>query len=120
MVGALLSLLLCQLAGEIVARALALPLPGPVVGALILLVLLGLRRRIPDALARTSHGLLVHLSLLFVPAGAGIIVHAARIKSEILALSVALIVSTGLSIAVAALVFVWTDRLLNREPKAPS
>jgi holin-like protein len=113
MIEAGILLLLCQLAGESIVRALAAPIPGPVVGALFMLAFLAIRRRVPDTLGRTSHDLLANFSLLFVPAGAGIILHAARLEAEALALITALIGSTALTIAVAALVFVGVDRLLG-------
>ena len=36
MLAALATLLVCQLAGEVIVRALSLPLPGPVVGMALL------------------------------------------------------------------------------------
>lgn len=113
MIEAGILLLLCQLAGESIVRALDMPVPGPVLGAVFMLVFLGFRRRVPDNLGKTSHDLLANFSLLFVPAGAGIILHAARLEAEAFALIAALIGSTALTIAVAALVFVWVDRLMG-------
>jgi holin-like protein len=113
MIEAGILLLLCQLAGESIVRALDAPVPGPVLGAIFMVAFLGLRRRVPDNLARTSHDLLANFSLLFVPAGAGIILHAARLEAEAVALITALIGSTALTIAVAALVFVGVDRLIR-------
>ena len=43
MLGALVLLLGCQLAGDTVARAIALPVPGPVLGMALLFGLLVLR-----------------------------------------------------------------------------
>ncbi|MGH6893896.1 MAG: CidA/LrgA family protein, partial [Dongiaceae bacterium] len=106
MIEAGILLLLCQLAGESIVRALDVPVPGPVLGAVFMLVFLAIRRRVPDNLDRTSHDLLGNFSLLFVPAGAGIILHAARLEAEAFALIAALIGSTALTIVVAALVFV--------------
>jgi holin-like protein len=118
MIEAGILLLLCQLAGESIVRALAVPVPGPVLGALFMLAFLALRRGVPDNLARTSHDLLANFSLLFVPAGTGIILHAARLEAEALALIAALIGSTALTIAVASLAFVGMDRLLGgTQPK---
>ena len=118
MIEAGILLLLCQLAGESIVRALAVPVPGPVLGALFMLAFLALRRGVPDNLGRTSHDLLANFSLLFVPAGTGIILHAARLEAEALALIAALIGSTALTIAVASLAFVAMDRLLGgTEPK---
>lgn len=119
MIEAGILLLLCQLAGESVVRAVDIPVPGPVLGAVIMLVFLALRRRVPETLDRTSRELLANFSLLFIPAGVGIIVHWARLEAEAVALIVALIGSTALTIAVAALVFVGVDRLMgNQAPDA--
>ena len=68
----LLVLLACQLAGEFTVRLLDLPVPGPVVGMVLLLA--GLQLREPgrgSGLVRACEGLLRHLQLLYVPAGAG-------------------------------------------------
>jgi holin-like protein len=113
MIEAGILLLLCQLAGESLVRAVDLPMPGPVLGAVLMLGFLSLRRSVPDNLGRTSHDLLANFSLLFVPAGAGIILHATRLEAEAVALIAALIGSTALTIAVAALVFVGVDRLMG-------
>jgi holin-like protein len=117
MIEAGILLLLCQLAGESLVRALDLPVPGPVLGAIVMLVFLALRRRVPETLGKTSHDLLANFSLLFVPAGTGIILHAAGLEAEAVALIAALIGSTALTIAVAGLVFVGVDRLMGG--KAP-
>jgi putative effector of murein hydrolase LrgA (UPF0299 family) len=113
MIEAGILLLLCQLAGESIVRALDIPVPGPVLGAVFMLAFLSFRRAVPDNLGKTSHDLLANFSLLFVPAGAGIILHAARLEAEAFALITALIGSTALTIAVAALVFVGVDRLMG-------
>src|SRR6202046_4730940 len=82
MIASLSLILLCQLAGEVFVRGLGLPMPGPVVGLLLLLVLLLARDRFTvlargplqqDGVENASRGLLAHLSLLFVPAGVGVV-----------------------------------------------
>lgn len=110
MLGALAVLLLCQLAGEVVARGLALPVPGPVLGMIVLFAGLALRRSAPEPLRQTAEGLLAHLSLLFVPAGVGVILHLERIRAEWLAILAALIGSTLLTLVVTA----WVFRLVAR------
>ena len=67
-------LLLCQSAGEAAAQGLRLPLPGPVLGMLLLLALVSWPALRPPV-AAASDGLLTHLSLLFVPVGVGVITH---------------------------------------------
>lgn len=114
MIGALALILLCQLAGETVARLMAVPVPGPVFGAVLLFVVLAIRRRVDDSLNVTATTLLAHLSLLFVPAGVGVIVHLERLRAEWLPLGAALIVSTALTIVVSALVFRLVARRLEK------
>jgi holin-like protein len=119
MIGALTQLLVFQLAGEIVARGLTLPVPGPVLGMLFLLIALILRGGPDDELRHTGQGLLQHLSLLFVPAGTGIIVHLHRVADEWLPLMVALFVSTTATLAVTALVMKALARQTARGGEAP-
>ncbi len=65
-------LLVYQLTGEILVRLLGLPIPGPVLGMVMLFVTLMIRGSAPpDSLSEASSALLSHLSLLFVPAGVG-------------------------------------------------
>ena len=104
MIAALTQLLIFQLIGEVIARGLDLPVPGPVIGMALLFVVLLLKGGPGETLQTTSQTLLSHLSLLFVPAGVGIVVHLARVADEWLALLVALVVSTVVSMAVTALV----------------
>lgn len=104
MLNAITVLLVFQLAGEVLARGLGLPLPGPVLGMVLLLLALIVRGGPGRTLQETANGLLGHLSLLFVPAGTGIMLHADRLASEWPALLTALVLSTLATLAVAALV----------------
>jgi holin-like protein len=110
MARALTVLLLFQLVGEVIARLLELPVPGPVIGMLLLLGALLLRGAAPDTLRDTAQGLLSHLSLLFVPAGVGVIVHIGRLQDEWLAILATLVLSTILTLVLTA----WAMRLLLR------
>jgi holin-like protein len=103
MLAGLTWLLVFQCLGEALARGLGLPVPGPVVGMLLLFVALRLRRRPVESLAIAADGLLKHLSLLFVPAGVGVMLHFARVADEWLAIAVAIVGSTVLAIAATAL-----------------
>ncbi|MDR5741422.1 MULTISPECIES: CidA/LrgA family protein [unclassified Caballeronia] len=97
-------LLLFQCLGEGLSYVFRLPVPGPVVGMLLLLVFLMARPRAADAIEPTANELLRHLSLLFVPAGVGIMVSVSALSGNVLAIVLAIIVSTTLGIAVTALV----------------
>lgn len=105
MIGGLLVLLLCQLGGELVVRLTGLPVPGPVIGMVLLLGVLRLRRPAPDAsVVRVANGLLAHLQLLFVPAGVGVIVYLAALRADALAIAGGLWVSWLVGIAATGLV----------------
>ena len=108
-------LLCCQLGGEVLARLLHLPVPGPVLGMSFLFAVLLLRPRTLVTIQDTSSGLLRHLSILFVPAGVGIMLHFARIRAELVAIAVSLVFSTALTIAASALAFQWAGRALDKE-----
>ncbi|MCK2127442.1 CidA/LrgA family protein [Thauera aromatica] len=103
MLAALTLLLVFQLAGEVLAHSFALPVPGPVIGMALLFVALMLRGGPGENLRQTSGQLLQHLSLLFVPAGTGIVLYGERIAAEWLPLVVAMVASTLLAIIVTAL-----------------
>lgn len=118
MLGALTILLVYQLVGEAIAHGLDLPVPGPVIGFGLLFLSLLLRRGVPENLRTTTDGLLQHLSLLFVPAGVGVMVHLARLREEWLPISVALVASTVLTIACTALTMRWLLRV-SAKKRAP-
>ena len=68
------------------------------------------RGRAPEAMTVAADGLAKHLSLLFVPAGVGVIQFATRLETEWLPIVVAIGVSTVLAIAATALTFQWLVR----------
>lgn len=108
--GAIALILLCQLAGELAARAAGLPLPGPVLGAVLLFIYISVRGGPGDSLRQLSDGLLRHLSLLFIPAGVGLIEHLDRIAQEWVAIGTAVILSTLLTLVASG----WTFTLVLR------
>jgi holin-like protein len=105
-------ILVCQLAGELVVGALALPVPGPVLGMLLLFIILMLLGKIPERLDQTANGLLQSMSLLFVPAGTGVMLHFKLLGEALLPLSLALVFSTLATIVVTARLMQW----LGKEP----
>ncbi|PKO75836.1 MAG: murein hydrolase regulator LrgA [Betaproteobacteria bacterium HGW-Betaproteobacteria-15] len=107
MIPALATLLVFQLIGEALVRALVAPVPGPVVGMALLLLALVLRPSLLGAIKPTAQTLLQHLSLLFVPAGVGVMLHLQRLGDEALAIGVALVLSTLVGLASAALTMGW-------------
>lgn len=104
-------ILAAQLLGEVLARLLTLPIPGPVIGMALLLAGFMASKPLAERILPTSQGILAHLSLLFVPAGVGVISHAEALGTSGLALMAALVGSTLLALVAGALTFVALARL---------
>ena len=96
-------LLALQSLGEVVSRLLQLPLPGPVVGMVLLLPALHWPV-VRTPVAACADFLLSHLSLLFVPVGVGVITHLALLSEFGGRMLVAIVLSTWAGLAVTALV----------------
>ena len=96
-------LLVLQSIGELVARGLRLPFPGPVVGMMLLLVALGWSP-LRDSVTVVAQFLLTHLSLLFVPVGVGVMTHLGLFRQYGLRMGVVIVLSTWIGLAVTALV----------------
>jgi holin-like protein len=118
-------LLFCQLAGEILSHGLDLPMPGPVIGLMLLFAGLILAQNLGKVtaasitdtpLGRAAGGLLQYLSVLFVPAGVGVIDHLHLLETYGLVLFLALFVSTALALAVTALTFTVIKRWQSARP----
>jgi putative effector of murein hydrolase LrgA (UPF0299 family) len=123
MIRGILILLLCQLAGESLARGFNLPAPGPVIGmALLAIGLVAWRRWRPfddkaleaSELGKASGVLLGTLSLLFVPAGVGVVQYFGLLTQYGVALAASLIVSTVATLLATVFVFLAVKRLFTR------
>lgn len=101
------TLLIFQLLGEISVRLFTISIPGPVVGLFYLLIFLLIlekfKRPAPNALEQSSLVLLNHLSLLFVPAGVGVMVHFQRLHEEWLPILIALLLGVLITMGTTAL-----------------
>lgn len=113
-------LLACQMLGELVARGLSLAIPGPVIGMVILLVALMLYGKVPASLRTTGEGLLRYLTLLFVPAGVGLMVHGALIGADFWPIVVTLVGATAVTLAVTGWVLTRLTRGQRRRARRAS
>ena len=120
-------LLVFQLIGEVLARGLALPAPGPVIGLALMVAALALYRRWrpfdEDALAaselgQAARGLLAALPLLFVPAGVGVVQYLGLLREQGLALAAALVVSTVVTLVATVGVFLLVKRFAGTGEEA--
>jgi holin-like protein len=100
----------CQLVGEAFTRAFETPLPGPVIGMVLLFAYCAMRGKVPEDLATVGDTLLKNLSLLFVPAGVGVMVHGALFARDAWPIIAALIGSTLITVGVTG----WLMQRLNR------
>jgi holin-like protein len=113
-------LLVFQLIGEVLVQALALPLPGPLVGMLLLFGALVLRGEMPSAMADTAQALLGHLMLLFIPAVTGVMMYFDRIGREWLPFLAACLLGAAITMAVTAFTLRWMLRLTGITSAASS
>lgn len=98
-----------QAAGELLARGLALPFPGPVIGMLLLLVALN-AVSVRESVAACADFLLAHLSLLFVPVAVGVMSYLPLLSAHGVRLSLVLVLSTWIGLAVTSLFLRWLMR----------
>jgi holin-like protein len=121
MIASLSLILICQLVGEVIVRGLHVAVPGPVVGLMLLLMLLLLRDRFPvfsrgplrdEGVEQASRGLLANLSLLFVPAGVGVVQKLDLLAEHGIAILTALAISVVVTLLVTVAAFLITSRLM--------
>jgi holin-like protein len=107
-------ILALQLIGEVTARSLGLLIPGPVIGMVLFLILLLASPKLAAAIRGTAMGLLAHLSLLFVPAGVGIVGHINSLGADAAILLLVIVLSTAISIVSGAATFTLVCRMMGR------
>jgi putative effector of murein hydrolase LrgA (UPF0299 family) len=125
LLGPLTILLSCQLAGEVLARSLSLPIPGPVIGLVLLAVLLLAFSGRPGAgaadlthgdLARTAQVLVGALGLLFVPTGVGVVQQLNLLGTHAVGILITVFASSIITMLATVGTFLLVKRLLVRAP----
>lgn len=106
-------ILVFQIAGEFIARFWNLSVPGPVIGMVLLLAAFFLKDDLLDGVRSTAGFLLANLSLLFVPAGVGIMRHGERFMNEGFGIIATLVLSTLIAMLVTAWTILWVERLMH-------
>lgn len=115
MLYAIAALFTFQLLGEALVHLLGLPLPGALMGMLLLLGAIAALGRVPEALERTAVGLLQAMMLLFIPAIVGVMLHFERIAREWLPFLAACVGGAVVTLVVTACTLRW---LLRRQAPA--
>lgn len=94
-------------AGEILVRLTGFPMPGSVVGLALMLIDFATNRRADPEVGQIFDGVSKHLAILFVPAGAGVVAHGGILSSGLLAITIAVVAGTLVTMLVTALCFRW-------------
>lgn len=96
-------LLVFQLVGELIAAAFQLPVSGPIIGMVLLLIWLQTHAYIDDGLASAADGLLANMAILFVPVGVGAMAYPELFRQHWPFILVAVTIGTAVTIATTAL-----------------
>ena len=110
-------LLVLQLTGEIFVRLTGLPIPGALVGLLLLFAGLVWRGHLPVALRDTARHVLQHLMLLFIPPVAGVMLHFDLLAKEWLPFLLVCTLGTVITIVVTAVTLSW---MIKRQSRSQS
>ena len=110
----LMIILAVALAGEALSALIPLPIPASIYGIVILFLLLESRVLHVESIRETSKFLILIMSMLFIPAGAGLMTSFSLLRSQFAAYAVITLVST---IAVMAVSGRAAQAVIRRERK---
>ncbi|MGB3621362.1 MAG: CidA/LrgA family protein [Ketobacter sp.] len=110
----LLTLFFFQMLGYLITNLVALPIPAPVMGLVLLFIYLLIRGQVSDSMVKVTTSLLPLLPLFLIPASAGIVQHGALLEQDGIAIVVAIIVSLVLSLLFIPFVFIFFMRLFRK------
>ena len=123
MLSAIFTILIFQLAGEVIQKGFELPLPGPVLGLILLLFSLVFTKKsinpnlveLRARLMTTSEKLLSYLSLLFVPIGVGVIMHLQLLEGQLLKIVFVIGLGTIMTMVFTAFIFAVFSKISSDE-----
>lgn len=110
MIKAMLYLLLFQLVGQLISNLTGWPVPGTVIGFMLLFFTLLARRRLLGELLPVTRPLLANMMLLFLPVAVGIIQQWPLLKAQGIRLMAALVISQIIGFLATA----WTMAFVLR------
>ena len=114
MLSSIALILAFQVAGEIISRATGIPVPGPVIGMILILLAFFVKDDLIDRIRPTGGVLLTNLSLLFVPAGVGVMRYTDLFLREGLAIGAVLVLSTIIAMLVTAYTIIFVEKLVHK------
>ncbi|NLY65771.1 MAG: CidA/LrgA family protein [Alcaligenaceae bacterium] len=103
-----------QALGELTSMLSGLPIPGPVMGMVFLVIVLWRIPRLLDQITIPAEQLLRSMMIMFIPVCVGIMTSYTLLKGQWLAVVIAIAVSTILAMVVGALVMQWVVRVTGK------
>ncbi len=113
MLSAITLTFLFQVVGEIISRSTGIPVPGPVIGMMLMLFAFFLKDNLIETIRPTASVLLANLSLLFVPAGVGIMRHGERFAEEGIAIVAIIVITTIIAMLATAWTFLFIQKTFH-------
>lgn len=112
------TLLLFQLLGESLVFLTRLPVPGPVVGIVLLFAAMQAGRRFGHAtyprIEAVADTMLANLGLTFVPAGVGVVALWGVVQNQATAIIAVLVLSAIFTLAITVWTFIGVRKLIAR------
>lgn len=102
MLKGLITLLTFQFLGECIVKLFSLIVPGPVIGMVLMLIFLILRKKSFESLDNAVFLHLKYLPMMFIPAAMGIITQTETISKELWAIVISLFFGTLIALAFSA------------------
>lgn len=102
MLKGIITLLVFQFLGESIVKLFSILIPGPVIGMILLLIFLMIRKSSFSSLNTAVFIHLKYLPLIFIPTAMGIITQFDIIEKEIWAILISLVIGTILALAFSA------------------
>lgn len=114
MLSAIALILAFQVVGEVISRSAGIPVPGPVIGMILMLLAFFVKDDLIGRIRPTGGVLLSNLSLLFVPAGVGVMRYGDLFLREGLAIGAVLVISTLIAMLMTAYTIIFVDKLVHK------
>ena len=114
MLSAIALILAFQVVGEVISRSAGIPVPGPVIGMILMLLAFFVKDDLIGRIRPTGGVLLSNLSLIFVPAGVGVMRYGDLFLREGLAIGAVLVISTLIAMLVTAYTIIFVDKLVHK------
>lgn len=115
MLQGIITLIALQLVGETISHYFEIPIPGAIIGMVLLLLYLMIKGYVATPLATTAQKLFPYLPLLLIPASVGVIQYGALLEREGVAVLAALIISLVISFIATPFIFQALIKVLRRQ-----